>query len=60
MYPMLPQTLLPSRPPHNTEQSSMCCTVVPGWLSILNSVYLPIPNPLTIPPLHPSNHKFVF
>ena len=58
MYPVLPQTLLPSRLPHN--KSSMCCAVVPGWLSILNSVYLPIPHPLTIPLLPPSNLKFVF
>ena len=38
---ILPQTPLPSRLPHNTEQSSMCYTVSPCWLSILNSnVYL--------------------
>ena len=32
---ILPQTRLPSRLPHNTEQSSLCYTV--GWLSILNT-----------------------
>ena len=32
------QADLPSRPPHNTEQSSLCCTVVPFLLSILNTV----------------------
>ena len=32
---ILPQTPLPSRLPHNTEQSSMCYTVGPCWLSIL-------------------------
>ena len=38
---LLPQTPLPSRLPHNnlvclSEQSSLCCTVGPCWLSILN------------------------
>ena len=33
---VLPQTPLPSRLPHNTEQSSLCFTVGPCWLSILN------------------------
>ena len=34
---ILPQTPLPSRLPHNVvEQSSMCYTVGPCWLSILN------------------------
>ena len=32
---ILPQTPLPSRLPHNIEQSSMCYTVSPCWLSIL-------------------------
>ena len=34
---ILPQTLLPSKLPHSIEQSSMCYTVGPCWLSILNS-----------------------
>ena len=33
---ILPQTPLPSRPPHNTEQSSMYRTLGPCWLYILN------------------------
>ena len=33
---ILPQTPLPSRLAHNTEQSSLCYTVGPCWLSILN------------------------
>ena len=33
---ILPQTPLPSRLPQNIEQSSMCCTAGPYWLSILN------------------------
>ena len=33
---ILPQIPLPSRLPHNTEQSSLCNTVGPCWLSILN------------------------
>ena len=32
-----PQTPLPSRLPHNIEQSSPCYTVGPCWLSILNT-----------------------
>ena len=34
---ILPQTLLPSRLAHNTEQSSMCYRVTPCWLRILNT-----------------------
>lgn len=30
------QTPLPSRPPHKMEQSSLCCTAGPPWLSTLN------------------------
>ena len=33
---ILPQTPLPSRLPHNIEQSSLCYTVGPCWLSFLN------------------------
>ena len=33
---ILPQPPFPSRLPHNVEQSSVCYTVVPYWLSILN------------------------
>ena len=33
---ILPQTPLPFKLPHNTEQSSMYCRVGPCWLSILN------------------------
>ena len=33
---ILPQTPLPSRLSHNIEQSSICYTVGPCWLSILN------------------------
>ena len=33
---ILPQTPLPWRPPHSIEQSSLCSTVGPCWLSILN------------------------
>ena len=36
MYPLFPK--LPSRLPHNTEQSSLCYTVGSYWLSILNIV----------------------
>ena len=33
---ILPQIPLPSRLPHNTEQSSLWYTLSPCWLSILN------------------------
>ena len=36
MYPFSSNPL-PSRLPHNTEQSSMCYTVAPFWLPILNT-----------------------
>ena len=35
---ILPQTPLPSRLPHNIEQSSLCCTVGPCWLPMLNII----------------------
>ena len=41
---ILPQTPLPSRLPHNTEQSSLCCAVGPCWLSILNTAVCPCPS----------------
>ena len=34
--PILPQSPLPSKLPHNIEQSSVCYTVGSCWLSILN------------------------
>ena len=34
---ILPQSPLPSRLPYNTEQSSVCYTAGPCWLSILNT-----------------------
>ena len=34
---ILPQTPLPSRLPHDVEQSSLCNTVGPCWWSILNA-----------------------
>ena len=33
---ILPQTLLPYRLLYNSEQSSLCCTIGPFWLPILN------------------------
>ena len=33
---ILPQTPLPFRLSHNVDQSSLCYTVGPCWLSILN------------------------
>ena len=40
----LPPNPLPSRLPHNTEQSSLCYTVSPCWLSILNQNILDVNN----------------
>ena len=40
----LPQTPLTSRLPHNVEQSSMCYTVDPCWLSILNTAVWTCPS----------------
>ena len=49
------QTPLPSRLPHNIEQSSLCHTVSPCWLSILNIAMctLSVPNSLAIHSPHP-------
>ena len=62
---ILLQSPLPSRPPQNIEQSSMCCSVGPCQLSILNTAVcicpLKLPN-YPFPPFHPPtphNHKFV-
>ena len=53
---ILLQIPLPSSPAHNIEQSSLCYTVGPYWLSILNkAVYMLIPDSLTIPSLYPKN-----
>ena len=41
---ILPQTPLPSRLPHNIEQSSLCCSGGPCWLSILNIVVCACPS----------------
>ena len=42
---ILPQSPLPSRLPHTIEQSSLCSTVGPSWLSILNRAVCPSPTP---------------
>ena len=41
---ILPQTPLPSRLPHNVEQSSMYYSVGPSWLSILNTAVWTCPS----------------
>ena len=41
-----PQTPLPPRLPHNIEQSSLCYTVGPCWLSILNRAVCTCPSQL--------------
>ena len=54
---VLPQTPLPSRPAHHLEQSFLCYTVGPCWLSILNiamCIPMSIPSSLTIPSPQPS------
>ena len=54
---ILPQTPLPYRLLHNSEQSSLCHTVSPSWLFVLNTAVCTGPS---LPPslLH-SNHKFL-
>ena len=37
MHPFSPKTSLPTRLPHNIEQTSLCYTVGPCWLSTLNT-----------------------
>ena len=61
---ILPQAPLPSRLPHNIEQSSLCCTVGPCCLSILNIAVCTCPSQtpylfpsIPLPLLH--NHKFI-
>ena len=39
---ILPQTPLPARLPHSTEQSFLCCTAGHCWLAILNLTVLPV------------------
>ena len=47
-YLFFPQTPVPFRLPHNIEQSSLCYTVGPCWLSTLNTrVYIPTSNSLS-------------
>ena len=41
---ILPQTPFPSRLPHNIEQSSLCYTVHPCWLSVLNTAVCTCPS----------------
>ena len=53
---ILSQTLLPSRLPHNIEPSSLCCTVGPCWLYILNIAVCTCPSHtlwLSLPPTLP-------
>ena len=53
---ILPQSPFSSRLPHNIEQSSMCYTVGPCWLSILNiEMYTCLSQtPCLFPPFFPS------
>ena len=51
---ILLQTPLPSRLPHNTEQSPICCTIGPCRLSILNIAECACPSQLPNYPLSPS------
>ena len=44
---ILLQTPLPSRQPHNTEQSSVSCTIGPWWLSILSIAVCTCPSKLS-------------
>ena len=60
---ILSQIPFPFRLPHNIEQSSMCYTIGPSWLSILNRAVCmclsQTPNyPFSAPILPPGNPKF--
>ena len=57
----LPQTPLPSRLPHDIEQSSLWWTAGPCGFSMLNTTVCPSQTPwLSLPPsFFPSNHKFL-
>ena len=55
MYPFSP-TPLPSRLPRDIKQSSLCCTVGPFWLFILNLAMYTCPSQLSNHPLLPSFH----
>ena len=46
---ILHQTPLPSRLPHNIELSSMCYTVDPCWLSLLNTAEWTCPSQTPLP-----------
>ena len=52
---ILPEIPLPSRLPHNIEQSPMCYTVDSGWLSMLNISVCTCPS--QTPLLSPSPHS---
>ena len=53
------QTPLPSRLPHNIEQSSQCYVVGSFWLSILNTAMCTCSSQTFQPSLQPSNHKII-
>ena len=55
---ILPQIALPPSLPHHIEQSSLCYTVGPCWLSILNIARgPPVSSPTTRGPECPAGHK---
>ena len=53
MYPFSPR--LPSKLPHNKEQSFLRCTVGPCWFSILNIAVCTCPSPLPNCPSPPGS-----
>ena len=57
---ILPQTPLPSRLPHDFEQSSLCYTVGPCWLFILNIAECACPSQTSYHFAPPSNRKKSF
>ena len=56
---ILPPSLLPSRLAHDIEQSSMCYTVGPCWLPILQQCVHDFPKAPNCP-FPTGNHKFIF
>ena len=63
-FSVLLQILFPFRLLQNSEQSSLCYTVDPCWLSILNMAVCTQKHQALslslLPTLPPGNHRFIF
>ena len=62
MYPFSPKLPLPSRLPHDIEQSSLSWTAGPFWLSVLNIAVCTCPSQTPyrfLRSIPAGNHKFI-